>query len=219
MCIVHCARVCAAVATNARRRRPGTYGTAHRACYHGVESRPRQVLAEVSTEMRSDRLSSPPACNLAAVAAARARCCHLPTRADIRLPRLWFGGRRQCTKCKSGHSKWRLAHFGTLVCLCLYSACVCVSLETSSRLSIGARKPSQNSLKSAQMRAKTRNFAAARPGLHSRAARAKKITFPSGAVRSDASDIFLEKKPVGTSFHVLVMQAHAKKGDQHRVEL
>ena len=118
-----------------------TCGTAHRACYHGVESRPRQVLAEVSTEMRSDRLSSPPACDLAAVAAARARCCHLPTRADIRLPRLWFGGRRQCAKCKSGRS---LAHFG-FVYLSLYCAsevCVSLSRATSSRLSIGARKPS-----------------------------------------------------------------------------
>ena len=62
------------------------------------------------------------------------------------------------------------------------------------------------------MRAKTRGFAAARPGILSCAARAKNVTFPSGAVRSDASDIFSEKKPVGTSFHVLVMQAHARTG-------
>ena len=43
-------------------------------------------------------------------------------------------------------------------------------------------------------------------------AREKKVTFPGGDMRFYDFDMFSGKKPAGTSFHVLVMQAHARTG-------
>ena len=40
----------------------------------------------------------------------------------------------------------------------------------------------------------------------------KKNAFSRGILRSRDPDIFLRKKLVGRSFHVYVMQAHARKG-------
>ena len=62
------------------------------------------------------------------------------------------------------------------------------------------------------MRAKKPNFSKALRGGPMPPLPREKFTFPSGAMRKNASDIFSEKKPVGTSFHVLVMQAHARTG-------
>ena len=42
--------------------------------------------------------------------------------------------------------------------------------------------------------------------------RAKKVTFQWGGGRFCDVDIFCEKKPVGSSFHVLVMKVHARTG-------
>ena len=57
-----------------------------------------------------------------------------------------------------------------------------------------------------------RNFPAARHMSTLGARRREESDFSSQKVRSRDSDIFSGKKPVGTSFHVIVMQVHARKG-------
>ena len=62
------------------------------------------------------------------------------------------------------------------------------------------------------MRAKIRNFAAARHERLRPPAAGEKSDFSSEKVRSRDADIFSGKKPAGGPFHVMVMQIHARTG-------
>ena len=59
------------------------------------------------------------------------------------------------------------------------------------------------------MRAKMQFFSLALRGV---GARREKMSFLVGRGRSDRKNIFSEKKPAGSSFHVVGMQAQARTG-------
>ena len=110
--------------------------------------------------------------------------------------------------------------FGVCVrCECLTSVWydvasrLCVTPDSGSAASRAPRrKPHSISLKSAQMRAKSRKIFWCTARLPSATALLRKNRFTRGKVRSRDSDFFLRFRPVGRSFHVLVKQDHDRTG-------
>ena len=59
---------------------------------------------------------------------------------------------------------------------------------------------------------KAKKISCATRRLAAQARRAKKVSFQLGGVRFCDCDFFFENKPVGTSFHVILMKVHTRTG-------